>query len=145
VVADIERRPVTVYADTITTTTDEFEGLTYTIDPKTPLAEGDSLTGKLNFEETETEGVYNIVQGTLTDAKNPNYTITFVSAKLTLTSEKTNSGQSSQGWGGLNEIDDFSSLLEQDWFLYAAVGAGTVLILLVILVVTIVCRKRRRG
>ena len=145
VYAEIKRRPVTVYADALTTTTDEFEGLTYTIDPATPLVEGESLSGKLNFEKTDTEGIYDIVQGTLTDKNNLNYEITFVSAKLTLDSSNTNQsgGQSSLGLG---DLADLSSLLEQDWLMYLAIGAGAfVVVFVAVFAIVGAMRKHRRG
>ena len=141
--AEIQRRPVTVYADALTTSTENFDGLTYTIDPDTPLVKGESLKGKLDFEETDTEGVYDIVQGTLTDKNNLNYIITFVSAKLTITSEQSNDKGASAPLG-LESIDELTSLLQKEWFLYAAIGVGAAVVAVVAIGIVVSC-KRRRG
>ena len=48
------------------------------------LVTGEELTGALAREAGENVGEYAINQGTLTDANNPNYAITFTGAKLTI-------------------------------------------------------------
>lgn len=83
----IERRSVTVKADDL----DKYFGspdpvLTYTVDSSTPLAAGDRLKGSPAREEGEeiTASGYVIGQGTLTDASNPDYRITFRPGVLTV-------------------------------------------------------------
>jgi hypothetical protein len=43
-----------------------------------------ALSGTLTRQAGEDAGQYDVLQGTLTDANNPNYTITFVSKKFTI-------------------------------------------------------------
>ena len=84
VTAEIERRPVKIYATKTQIGVDDPIHLTYTVDPETPLVEGEQLTGVLNFDPNGKNGVYTITAGTLTDESNPNYHITFVSSTLTI-------------------------------------------------------------
>lgn len=79
---EIEKRPVTVTANSREKTYSETDPeLTYTA---SGLVKGDALKGKLSREEGEDAGVYAITQGTLTDADNPNYRITFRGADFTI-------------------------------------------------------------
>jgi hypothetical protein len=50
----------------------------------TGLVGSDVLVGVLSRNEGENVGSYGVLQGTLTDANNPNYTITFVGATFTV-------------------------------------------------------------
>ncbi len=72
----IERRPVTVEAIPLTFTYGDTPDFGYTV---IGLLEGDSLTGTPGIPGPNA-GVYNITQGTLTNANNPDYDIQFVSA-----------------------------------------------------------------
>ncbi|MEN9823276.1 MAG: hypothetical protein RLZ04_1702, partial [Actinomycetota bacterium] len=81
---EITRRPVTATAGVAS----KFYGdadpsLSYTITNGT-LVTGESLTGVLDRSAGETVGTYAIGQGTLTNANNPNYAITFVSADFSV-------------------------------------------------------------
>jgi len=82
----VDRRPITVTATAKTKTVgDPDPTLTYTITSGN-LYSSDTLTGTLSRTsgETVSGGPYAINQNTLTSANNPNYTITFVSANLTI-------------------------------------------------------------
>lgn len=82
---EIQRRKVTVKADAKSKVygTKEDPALTYQAEG---VVEGEALSGSLIREAGETvkEGGYGILQGTLTDANNPNYTISFVGAAMTI-------------------------------------------------------------
>jgi outer membrane protein OmpA-like peptidoglycan-associated protein len=83
----ITKRPVTVTAEAKSKEYGQNDpGLTYTTSVTT-LDNGTnvSLGGDLTRIAGETVGDHNIVQGTITDANNSNYTITFVVGKLTIT------------------------------------------------------------
>jgi hypothetical protein len=84
--ASITARPVTVNAVAASKIYgDDDPGFTYQIDGGTPLAAGDSgLSGTLSRTTGESAGQYDITQGSLTNASNPNYTITYNGAKLTI-------------------------------------------------------------
>ncbi|MCM1289653.1 MAG: YDG domain-containing protein [Corallococcus sp.] len=78
--ATIGKKTVTVKADAKTITVGDVEpALTYTTEG---LVAGDALTGTLTREQGAEEGEYAILQGTL--SAGDNYTINFVSAKLTI-------------------------------------------------------------
>ena len=82
----ILRRTVKVIADDKTKVQGDFTPkLTYTIDPNTPLVEGESLIGALSRTKGEDVGEYDILQNTLNNENNPNYDIKFVGATLTIT------------------------------------------------------------
>jgi hypothetical protein len=78
---------LTVNRKAITVTADGKVKARGTIDPAftyvaTGLVGSDTLSGALARNAGETAGSYPITQGTLTDANNPNYTITYASANL---------------------------------------------------------------
>ncbi|QOD61784.1 T9SS type A sorting domain-containing protein [Polaribacter haliotis] len=76
--------------------------LNYTITSGT-LDSGDtSLTGSLSRTAGEAIGAYNITQGTVTNANNPKYNITFVSALFTITAKDTDG----DGYEDSVDIDD---------------------------------------
>lgn len=76
----VNRRPVTVQAEAKSKTYGEPDPeLTYTY---TNGVEGYPLSGRLTRTSGEEAGTYSILQGTLTDAGNPNYTITFTGNRL---------------------------------------------------------------
>ena len=78
----IAPQPVTLAATPLSKELNEPDPvLTYTLTDGTLIANV-PLTGELSRESGEDAGVYAIQQGSLTDANNPNYAITFVSADL---------------------------------------------------------------
>ena len=80
----IARRSLTVTADAKSKYYGEADPeLTYTVTDGS-LVVGTPLVGKLTRSAVEDVGTYAIGQGTLTDANNPNYHITFVSNDLTV-------------------------------------------------------------
>ena len=82
----IERKAIIVNADTATKVYGSADPiLTYTVDNSTPLAAGDVLAGTLQRESGEDTADYGITQGTLTNANNANYDITFVGNTFTIT------------------------------------------------------------
>ena len=84
----ITAKPVTVTADNLTKNTAAADPtFTYTITSGGPLIEGDSFSGSLTrvTPETSTAGTYTILQGTLT--LSANYTLTFVTGTLTVSSK----------------------------------------------------------
>jgi len=79
----ITKRPVTVTAEAKTKVYGEADpGLTYLV---TNIVSGETLTGALTREAGINVGTYPIQQGTVTNANNTNYTITYVGANLTIT------------------------------------------------------------
>jgi hypothetical protein len=84
----VNRRPITVTADAKTKVyrTDD-PALDYRITTGS-LVTGDALTGALTRATGENAGTYAIGQGTLTNAANPNYTITYVGANLVITKKE---------------------------------------------------------
>ncbi|WP_303785966.1 filamentous hemagglutinin N-terminal domain-containing protein [Azovibrio restrictus] len=56
------------------------------------LVTGESLTGSLTRDAGEAVGAYAIRQGTLTDASNPNYAISYVGANLTIAAASSGGG-----------------------------------------------------
>ncbi|MDA8417808.1 MAG: MBG domain-containing protein, partial [Desulfobacteraceae bacterium] len=97
----------------ITVTADKKEKLQGASDPSLTyavswLASGDNLAGALIRSAGETSGDYPILQGTVDDANNPNYLITYVGANLTIDAKNTtvdnaitsaNSPTNQQPWG----------------------------------------------
>ncbi len=78
----ITRKAVTVTADAKAKSLGAADPeLTYTAEG---LVSGESLNGALTRAAGESAGTYNIEAGTVTDANNPNYTITYVGAVLTI-------------------------------------------------------------
>ena len=78
----ISPKAVTVTAEAKTKVYGEADpALTYQADG---LVTGEALTGALAREAGENAGEYAITQGTLTSDNNPNYTIAFTGAKLTI-------------------------------------------------------------
>ncbi len=77
----VNRRPITLTADADQSKNqdDPDPVLTYTLSAGS-LIVGTSLSGHPARDPGETAGLYAIQQGSLTDANNPNYAITFVSA-----------------------------------------------------------------
>ncbi len=131
--ATIFRRPVTVRANAMTVYAGESDAwMTYTIDPSTPLASGDRLVGKLNFDGKGENNVYAINQGTLTNGNNPNYDITFVSASLTVLPAEEQENEkhppsavapSDPMSGGLQILS-----LRLSWRMVALIGVGLVVL-----------------
>ncbi|QIK38534.1 filamentous hemagglutinin N-terminal domain-containing protein [Caldichromatium japonicum] len=103
--ADITPRPVTVTADAKSKTEGQSDPpLTYTTGCGTAssdcgLVAGETLTGSLTRVAGEAVGSYAIQQGTVTDANNPNYAITYVGADLTITAAGGSTGGGSTGGG----------------------------------------------
>jgi hypothetical protein len=87
----ITPRPVTVTADAKSKTQGQSDpALTYTTGCGTAssdcgLVAGETLTGSLTRAAGEAVGSYAIQQGTVDDAHNPNYAISYVGADLTIT------------------------------------------------------------
>ena len=78
----INRCPVTVQANAATKKYGQADPtLTYTADG---LVAGETLNGMLTRAKGEDAGTYGILQGSLTDSANPNYTITYSGADLTV-------------------------------------------------------------
>ena len=78
----IQPRPVTVTCKALSKRYGQKDpALTYTAEG---LVKGEKLNGSLTRNPGEECGAYDITQGTLTDEKNPNYTITYVGEKLTV-------------------------------------------------------------
>jgi hypothetical protein len=86
VTADINTRAVTITADdqekNIGRTDPAFTYTTNTATSTTGLVSGETLTGTLTRVAGELVGDYAIQQGTLTNANNTNYSITYVAGKL---------------------------------------------------------------
>lgn len=83
----IGKAAVTVTADPKSKTYGDADpALTYTVTGG-GLVGSDTLIGKLTRAAGTDAGTYAIQQGTLTNENNPNYTITFVSADLTITAK----------------------------------------------------------
>lgn len=81
----VNPRAITVTADAKTKALGAVDpGLTYAI-TSSSLVLGDSLTGALTRVAGTDAGNYQIQAGTLTDANNPKYAITFINADLTIT------------------------------------------------------------
>ncbi len=79
----ITARPVTVTADAKSKVYGDADpALTFTT---SSLGSGAAVTGALARVAGENVGSHAITQGTVTDANNPNYVITFVGANLTIT------------------------------------------------------------
>jgi len=145
--APIARRNVTVRAEAKEIQKNDPPSLSYTVDPETPLVPGERLVGMLNFDPNGTDGVYPIIQGTLTNENNPNYNITFVSATLTILSDKeegSSDGSKDPILPDSTEVEELLSLLtnvDPKWV--AIGGGGAALALVVILILAVVLRKRR--
>ncbi len=78
----ITKKSVTVTADDLQKTYGEPDpDLSFTAEG---LIAGDTLVGALSREEGETAGTYSIKQGTLTNANNPNYSISFTAGVFTI-------------------------------------------------------------
>jgi large repetitive protein len=79
----ISKKPITVQADTKTKVFgDSDPALTFVA---TGLVGADALAGSLTRDAGEDVGTYPVNQGTVTNASNPNYDITFTGANLTIT------------------------------------------------------------
>ncbi|SEA35137.1 hypothetical protein SAMN05660420_01832, partial [Desulfuromusa kysingii] len=89
----ISARSLTVTADAKNKTAGQSDpALTYqaeVMNGDRGLVTGESLTGSLSRVAGENTGNYEILQGTLTDAENPNYEIDYVAANLTITPDST--------------------------------------------------------
>jgi len=87
--ADITARPVNVMADSKTKEETEIDPpLTYQVEAQTGdrgLVTGESLIGALIRVIGETSGIYEIQQGTVVDAENLNYEISYTPADLMIT------------------------------------------------------------
>ncbi len=83
---NIAKKAITVKADAKSVEMGKTEpALTYTAEGK---IDGEALVGELTREAGTTVGTYAILQGTVTNANNPNYDITYVGAEFKIT--KTN-------------------------------------------------------
>ncbi|HEY7107415.1 MAG TPA: MBG domain-containing protein [Acidimicrobiia bacterium] len=81
----ITRKPITVTADAQSKVYSQADPpLTYHVNPG-GLVGSDSLVGTLDRQPGETAGTYAITQGTVDNAHNPNYDITFVGSNFTIT------------------------------------------------------------
>lgn len=81
----ITRRPVNVrLSDQEKTYGAEDPELTYTVDPATPLVEGEKLNGQPIRKAGESVGSYAVTSGTLTDENNPNYELSFEIGNFTV-------------------------------------------------------------
>lgn len=82
--ADITPRPITVVADAKRKTQGLADPVfTYTVGGM-GLVAGERLNGTLTRDPGEAVGMYAIRQGTLTNANNPNYAISYTGADLTI-------------------------------------------------------------
>lgn len=146
VTASIYPRPVTVRADAKRLASGESEvKLTYTVDERTPLAEGDTLTGSLSLGERDADGVYVILQGTLTDENNPNYRITFVSATV---STEISSDSSVSGTGGAEHTGDVSVLFGLAWerlALWIGIAVALLVGMVASVAIVVAVRRKRKG
>ncbi len=79
----VAKKDVTVTATAASKTYGEAEPASFAY-TNTALAGTEALSGALARAAGENAGEYNITQGTLTNANNPNYNITFVPAKFTI-------------------------------------------------------------
>ncbi len=79
----INKKDVTVTATAASKTFGESDPTSFAY-TNTALVGTETLSGALARAAGENAGEYNITQGTLTNANNPNYNITFVSAKFTI-------------------------------------------------------------
>ncbi|QTD38314.1 proprotein convertase P-domain-containing protein [Polaribacter batillariae] len=96
------RIPITITAEAKTKEEGDADPtLTYNITSGS-LDSGDTLIGNLSRGAGENIGAYNINQGTLTNANNPKYNITFVSATFTITAKDTDG----DGYADHIDIDD---------------------------------------
>ncbi|HIJ97414.1 MAG TPA: hypothetical protein HPP94_17110, partial [Desulfuromonadales bacterium] len=86
--ADINRRPVTISADAKEKNAGSIDPvLTYQAERASNgrgLLEGEAVAGELTRTSGESVGVYQIQQGTLTNAANQNYDVAFNAADLTI-------------------------------------------------------------
>jgi hypothetical protein len=131
----ITPRPVTVLADAKTKSqgTQDPE-LTYTVRPASPgqgLVSGESLSGSLEAVPIEGGRRKLITQGSLTQANNPNYAISFTDSVLTVepANDALRAGQNSahalamsSGMGGLSGTN--AGLAGASWGSTAAVSAA---------------------
>jgi hypothetical protein len=102
----IAKRAITVAADNQSKVYGESDPeFTYQV---TNLVAGDTLVGALSRASGNNAGEYAITQGTLTNANNPNYTITFEPGTLTI--DKADYDMSSAQW---NYTDPFPYTGEQ--------------------------------
>ena len=88
IVLEITRKPINVSADNKSKIYgDDDPALTFTIDENTPLVGDDTLAGALTRTAVEGVGEYPdyILQGTVTNDENPNYDITFIPGKFSIT------------------------------------------------------------
>jgi filamentous hemagglutinin family protein len=102
--ADITPRPVQVTADAKSKFVGQSDPpLTYTTGCPTGmsadcgLVSGETLAGSLSRDAGEAVGAYAIRQGTVTDANNPNYAISYQGANLTIAASSGGGGGSSGG------------------------------------------------
>ncbi|TMM28767.1 T9SS type A sorting domain-containing protein [Polaribacter aestuariivivens] len=96
------RIPITITADAKTKEFGDADPtLTYTVTSGS-LDSGDTLVGSLTRDTGEAVNNYNINQGTITNANNPKYNISFVSALFTITAKDTDG----DGYPDDVDIDD---------------------------------------
>jgi len=102
--ADITPRPVQVTADAKSKFVGQSDpSLTYATGCPTGmstdcgLVSGETLAGSLSRDAGEAVGAYAIRQGTVTDANNPNYAISYQGADLTIAASSGGGGGSSGG------------------------------------------------
>ena len=136
---EILPREIRVLADAKTVKAGEQEvHLTYTVDPETPLVEGEMLSGTLALGEQREDGSYPILQGSLTDENNPNYRITFVGADVTR--EVVSSGALSDPVDLDRSMQELSGLLDHSLWIVASIGIGA---LILIVVIAIIIKKKK--
>ena len=83
----ITRKPITVTAEPKSKVYGEDDpALTYHVNPG-GLVGVDTLSGSLTRQVGEDVGIYVITQGTVTNASNPNYSITYVPANFEILRE----------------------------------------------------------
>lgn len=140
VTVTVSPREIRVLADAKHLSVGETEVLlTYTVDSETPIVEGESLSGALALGARRADGSYPILQGDLNNQNNPNYHITFVTADVTVASDvRIDDGYTTDDVP--RQEEPLSSLLEENLWLLAGIGAG---VLLLVVIVACVARKRR--
>ena len=108
----VNRKAVTVTADgKVKIKGASDPALTYVA---TGLVGSDTLSGALARNPGETPGSRQITQGTVTDANNPNYTITYVPANLIITGPVASNDTVTRIGGSVNSMFPLATLLAND-------------------------------